>query len=66
MLIKEQLFNAKFFDTVMKFSIYGLVLLIPIFFAPWSVDPLEFNKQALLVLLVFVALFSWMMKTIIA
>ncbi len=52
-------------DIVTKYSMYLLVLLLPVFFLPWTQDPIHFNKQTLLIGLVFVALFSWMIKTLV-
>ena len=50
---------------ITKYSIYTAVFLIPIFFLPWTAEVLEFNKQALLTVLLFVALFSWMVKILV-
>ncbi|MDP2741754.1 MAG: hypothetical protein Q8O66_03675, partial [bacterium] len=49
---------------ITKYSIFSLVFLMPIFFLPWTTDMFDFNKQALLILLVFIALFSWMIKAL--
>lgn len=53
-------------DQVTKGAIYMLVFLLPIFFLPWSSDVLDFNKQALLILVIFVAAFSWILKALIS
>ena len=53
-------------DRIMKISIYTLVFLMPLFFAPWSSDILDFNKQALLIILIFIAAFSWIIKTLVS
>ena len=47
-----------------KISVYLLVFLLPIFFLPWTSNVLNFNKQALLIFLVFISFFSWMLKII--
>lgn len=59
-------FVFRAFDFITKYSIYALIFLIPLFFLPWTTDVLDFNKQALLVLLIFIALFSWMLKVLIS
>ena len=52
-------------DWVTKYSIYILVFFLPILFLPWTSEVLDFNKQALLVGLVFVSLFAWMLKVLV-
>jgi len=52
-------------DFIAKYSIYALVFLVPIFFLPWTTEVLDFNKQALLLALVFVSLFALMLKILI-
>ncbi|TSC94216.1 MAG: putative tpr repeat protein [Parcubacteria group bacterium Licking1014_1] len=59
-------FFVKICDAITKYSIYAAIFLMPIFFLPWTSDGLDFNKQALLILFVFVALFSWMAKVLIS
>lgn len=56
----------RFCEAILKYSIYSLVFLLPILFLPWTSDALDFNKQTLLVLLVFAALFSWLAKVLIS
>jgi tetratricopeptide (TPR) repeat protein len=56
----------KMFDFILKYSIYGLVFILPVLFFPWTSDVLDFNKQAILVLFVFLAFFSWMGKVLIS
>lgn len=63
-MIKGQLFVLNVFEKITKISIYILVFLMPIFFLSWTSDALDFNKQALFVLLVFISLFAWMIKTV--
>jgi len=53
-------------EKISKGAIYLLVFLLPIFFLPWTVNVLDFNKQVLLVILVFVSLFAWMLKALIS
>ncbi len=53
-------------DWVMKYSIYTAIFLTPIFFLPWTAEVLDFNKQALLILLGFLAIFAWMLKSLIS
>ncbi len=53
-------------EVVLKYSIYLLVFLLPILFLPWTADSLDFNKQALLTLLVFISFFCWMVQVLIS
>jgi len=53
-------------EKVSKISIYLLAFLLPILFLPWTANVLDFNKQALLIVLVFVSLFAWMLKVLIS
>lgn len=53
-------------DKVSKTSIYVLVFLLPVLFLPWTANVLDFNKQAILVLLVFISVFAWMLKVLIS
>lgn len=53
-------------EKVSKISIYLLVFLLPIFFLPWTANVLDFNKQALLIVLVFASIFAWILKILIS
>lgn len=57
---------AKCCDFISKASIYILVFLMPIFFLPWTSDILDFNKQILLIGLVFLAFFTWIIKSLVS
>ena len=57
---------ANICEKVVKYSIYILVGLMPILFLPWTSDVLDFNKQAALIVFVFIALFAWLLKTLIS
>jgi len=50
---------------IIKYSIYGLVFLMPLFWLPWTNEVYEFNKQYLLVFLVGLALLAWLVKMIV-
>jgi len=52
-------------EKVCKTSLYLLAFLLPLFFLPWTANVLEFNKQALLIFLVFISVFAWLLKTLI-
>jgi tetratricopeptide (TPR) repeat protein len=65
-MLKEFPGLIKMFDNISKYCVYALVFLIPILFLPWTTDVLDFNKQTLLVLLAFLASFSWMAKALIS
>lgn len=56
---------AKILDKVIKFSLYLLAFLVPIFWLPFSFEAYEFNKQYLLFFLVSLAFFAWLAKMIL-
>ena len=58
--------GEKMLKKIAKGSIYLLVFLLPLFFLPWTSNVLEFNKQALLLLLVFVSLTSWLASILVS
>ncbi len=51
-------------DKTIKKLIYVLVVLIPLWFLPITVNALDFNKQALMVLLVVITLILWLIKVL--
>ena len=57
--------TKKICEAVSKAAIYLLVFLVPLFLLPWTANVLDFNKQALLIVLVFISLFAWMAKILI-
>jgi len=65
-MAKSSSVYSKVCSWVIKNSIYALVFLIPIFFLPFTLDTLDFNKQAVLITLSFVALFAWMILSLIS
>ena len=65
-MLKESFIKVAVLDKIIRYCIYSLVFLMPIFFLPWTADVLGFNKQALLILLGFVALFVWMIKVLVS
>lgn len=50
---------ANILEQVRKVSLYLVLLLIPLWFLPLTQDALVYQKQALLVVLVFLAVLSW-------
>jgi len=64
--MKETSLTIRTCDWVTKYSIYVLVFLLPILFLPWTSEILDFNKQTLLLGLVFLSLFSWMLKVLVS
>jgi len=55
----------KVFNFIIKYSIYGLVFLMPLFWLSWTNEVFEFNKQYLLFFLVGLALLAWLAKMIV-
>jgi tetratricopeptide (TPR) repeat protein/O-antigen ligase len=53
-------------NVVLKYSIYILLAIVPILYLSWTADALDFNKQAVLILLSFIALFAWMIKVLVS
>ncbi len=62
---EKALKTPKILERTSKISLYLLVFLLPLFFLPWTANVLDFNKQALLIFLVFISLFSWLLKCLI-
>jgi tetratricopeptide (TPR) repeat protein len=50
---------------ISKYCVYGITLLIPVFFLPFTFEFLEFNKQYLLGVLVLIGVLAWMGKSIV-
>ncbi len=50
---------------VIKYSIYGLVFLMPLFWLPWTMEAYEFNKQYLLVFLIGLSFIAWLIKMVV-
>lgn len=57
--------SSCFFDKVAKIPIYLLAFILPIFFLPFTFNALDFNKQQLLILLVFISFIGWLIKSLI-
>ncbi|MDP2864074.1 MAG: tetratricopeptide repeat protein [bacterium] len=58
--------KVELWGKITKASIYLLVFLTPLFFLPWTLDILDFNKQALMGILVILALFAWILKILVS
>src|SRR3989338_1437416 len=52
-------------DRIVKYSIYVLVFLIPLFWLPFSFEVFEFNNQYLLFFLVSLAFIAWLIKQVV-
>ena len=48
-----------------KYPVYLLVFLLPLFFLPFTFEALEFNKQYLLFFLVSLAFLAWLIKMVV-
>lgn len=53
---------VSFFDRLNRFSLYFLLFLIPLFFLPFSQDVLNFPKQIIALILIFLSLIGWLAK----
>ncbi len=52
-------------DKVIKYSLYLLAFLVPVFFLPFSAEAYEFNKQYLLFFLISIAFIFWLVKMVV-
>ncbi|MFC1663676.1 tetratricopeptide repeat protein [Patescibacteria group bacterium] len=52
------------FDKIIKYSLYSLAFLVPVFFLPLTVFPVAQNKQMLLSVFVLLLLIFWIIKII--
>ncbi len=52
----------KIINFLIKFPIYALVFLMPLFWLPWTIEAYEFNKQYLLFFLVCLGFVAWLAK----
>jgi len=57
--------SAEILGKISKTSILLLIFVLPLFFLPGTVNILDFNKQMILVLLVFLSLFCYLLKSLI-
>ncbi|MBI4457560.1 tetratricopeptide repeat protein [Candidatus Uhrbacteria bacterium] len=55
---------ARLCDWVIRWSLYALAALLPLFVLPWTVEALEINKQLLLLKLVALAVLAWLGKSL--
>lgn len=56
--------NVFALDRAIKIILYILVVLIPVWFLPLTINAVEFNKQALMILLVVITLILWLIKVL--
>lgn len=56
---------AKFLGHVVDWCVNGIVVLIPLWFLPLTLDVLELNKQTLLIFLVALAIVAWSGKALL-
>jgi len=54
----------KFLEKIIKFSVYSLVFLVPLFVLPFSFEIYEFSKQYLIFFLVAIGFIAWLSKMI--
>ena len=47
---------------ISRASVYLLVFLLPLFFLPWTINALDYNKQIILGILVFIAFLAWLLQ----
>ena len=54
------------YQSIARYAFYGMVLLVPIIFLPWTVDALEINKQTVVLLLSAIAAIAWLGDMVLA
>lgn len=52
-------------DAIIRWTLYGLVVLVPLFFLPWTIEVSELNKQLLLLVGASIAGMAWMGKMLV-
>ncbi len=57
---------VKILENIIKFSVYSLVFLMPLFILPFSFEIYEFSKQYLIFFLVSIGFVAWLAKMIFA
>lgn len=57
--------SGSVYDRVIFASIWAATFLMPLFFLPFSTDPLELNKTYLFLLLVLVGTITWLLKFVL-
>lgn len=62
--MKDNSLLIKICDVVIRYSVFAAVLIMPILFLPWTTNIIDFNKQAFLVLFVFLGLFGFIAKVL--
>ena len=55
-----------YLDRLIKYGLYCLVFLLPIFFLPWTVSPVALNKQTFCAGFCFLILILWLIKIIVS
>lgn len=61
----EKAGSGRVWGKISKLSLYLLIFLLPLWFLPWTINVLDFNKQTLLFSLVFISLISFLLKSLI-
>lgn len=56
---------ARIADKVAKCSVYLAALLVPLAYLPWSINGLEFNKQAVVLVLAIVGTLAWLGRMLV-
>src|SRR3989344_5649001 len=64
-LPKANPFTIETCEKITRFCMYALVVTMPVFFLPGVSDALKVPKLALLIFLIFIALFFWIVKALL-
>lgn len=63
-MILNQTKLSKIYDALIRWPLYLLAALLPVFFLPWTVNVLDFNKQSLMLVLVSISFIFWIVKSL--
>ncbi|KKU17248.1 MAG: Ribose ABC transporter, substrate-binding protein, partial [Parcubacteria group bacterium GW2011_GWC1_45_9] len=56
--------NGSVYDRIVQVVVYAAVILVPLFYLPWTTGLLEYNKQLLLLVLASVGVVVWLLGVV--
>lgn len=63
-IITQKEKKSSVWDLIARLALYALVFLTPLFFLPWGIYKISFNKQFLIIALILIAFFSYLSKSL--
>ena len=58
--------GGSLYDKVVQILLYATVVLMPLFYLPWTSSVLEYNKQMLLVVVAAVGVVVWLLGAVVS